>query len=189
MKRFLLALLLIAPLIASAADAPAAHYFADLKLTDQNGRRVDLYQDLMKGKTVVINSFFASCTASCVVMSRTFIYMQEKFGDRVGSDVTLVSISVDPEHDTPEKLKAYAKRVGARPGWFLLTGTREQVDAALRKLGQYTEGREGHLNVIVAGNDRTGLWKKALGIAKSEEVYKVVASVADDKGETPAGGR
>ncbi|HKO58181.1 MAG TPA: SCO family protein [Thermoanaerobaculia bacterium] len=187
MKRLLFALLLIAPLTA-AAQAPAAQYFGNLKLVDQNGRRVDLYQDLMKGKTVVINSFFASCTASCAMMSRTFLYLQDKLGDRVGQDVTLVSITVDPEHDTPEKLKSYAQRIGAKQGWYLLTGTRAEVDAALRKLGQYTEVREGHVNIIVAGNDRTGLWKKALGVAKSEDVYKVVASVADDKGEPSAGG-
>ena len=101
----------------------------------------------------------------------------------------LVSISVDPEHDTPRILKAYATKMGAKPGWYLLTGSRAEVDAALRKLGQFTETRETHANIIVAGNDRTGLWKKALGVAKSEEIYKVVASVADDPGAPqPAGG-
>jgi protein SCO1/2 len=189
MKRLALALVLFLALPLAAQQGTAAHYFSNLKLTDQNGHRVDLYQDLMKGKTVVINSFFASCTASCAVMSRTFLYMQDKLGDRVGKDVILVSITVDPEHDTPAQLKAYAERVGAKPGWYLLTGTRAEVDAALNKLGQYTESRETHMNIIVAGNDRTGLWKKALGIAKSDDIWKVVASVADDKGETPAGGR
>ncbi|MEA2490471.1 MAG: hypothetical protein QOH21_2263 [Acidobacteriota bacterium] len=182
--------LLLLAVSASAADGGASHYFAKLALVDQNGRRVDLYDDFMKGHTVVINSFFASCTGSCPVMGRTFLHLQNKLGDRIGKDVILVSISVDPEHDTPEKLKAYANRIGAKPGWYFLTGTKAEVDTALRKLGQFTEVREGHVNIIVAGNDRTGLWKKALGVAKAEDVYTVVASVADDQGTTPAtGGR
>lgn len=190
MKRLisLLALFLFA-LSATAQESPAAHYFANLALTDQNGRKVNLYEDLMKGKTVIFNSFFASCTASCVVMSKSFLYMQNKFAERVGDDVILVSITVDPEHDTPEKLHAYAKRIGAKRGWYFLTGSRAQVDAVLRKVGQYTESPATHMNIIVAGNDRTGLWKKALGIASSEDIYKVVASVADDPGVAPAGGR
>jgi protein SCO1 len=185
MKRALgaAAIVLIIAVSARAADPPpAAHYFANLSLTDQNGRRVDLYNDLMKGRTVVINSFFASCTASCPVMARTFIYLQSQLGERVGRDVVLVSITVDPEHDTPEKLKEYAARMGTKGGWYFLTGTRAEIDAALKKIGQNSEGRDGHLNIVVIGNDRTGLWKKANGVASSTEIYKVVASVADDKG-------
>jgi len=174
-----------------AAAAPKHdHYLARLPLVDQNGRRVDLYDDLIKGHTVVLNSFFASCTGSCPVMAKTFLHIQNKLGDRVGKEVTLVSITVDPEHDTPEKLREYAKRIGAKPGWYFLTGTQDEVDAALSKLGQFAEQREAHKNIIIAGNDRTGLWKKALAIAPSDEVWKVVASVVDDRGpNAPTGGQ
>jgi protein SCO1/2 len=169
--------LLLAAATASAKD----HYLSNLKLVDQNGRQVDLYEDLIKQHTVVINSFFASCNGSCPVMARTFLHLQNKLGDRVGKEVILISITVDPETDTPEKLKAYARQMGAKPGWYFLTGSPAQVDAALSKLGQYAENREAHKNIIIAGNDRTGLWKKALAIAPSDEVWKVVASVADDQ--------
>ena len=159
---------------------PSDHYLAHLPLVDQDGRRVDLYDDLIKGHTIVLNSFFASCTGSCPVMAKTFLLMQRRLGDRVGDDVILVSITVDPENDTPAKLKEYAERIGAKKGWYFLTGTPAQVDAALAKLGQYAEAREAHKNIIIAGNDRTGLWKKALAIAPSEDVWKVVESVVDD---------
>ena len=188
MKRFAILLFVLVAASSASAEGPA-QYFANLKLVDQNGRQVDLYQDLMKGHTIVINSFFASCTGSCPVMGRTFLLLQTKLADRIGKDVILVSISVDPERDTPAKLKAYAERIGAKPGWYFLTGTRDQVTVALQKIGQFTEAPEGHANVIVVGNDRTGLWKKALGIAKSEDVYTVVASVVDDKGAPATGGR
>lgn len=178
-KRSIILLLLVLILGATAASA-GDHYLAKLSLVDQNGKRVDLYDDLIKNHTVVLNSFFASCTGSCPVMARTFLHLQNKLGDRVGTDVILVSITVDPENDTPEKLKAYAEKMGAKRGWYFLTGTRAEVDAALGKLGQYAEIREAHKNIIIAGNDRTGLWKKALAIAPSDEIWKVVSSVADD---------
>jgi protein SCO1 len=189
MRKWLAVLLVLAATSAFAGD----HYLAKLTLVDHNGRRVDLYDDLIKGHTIVLNSFFASCTGSCPVMAKTFLHLQKKLGDRVGDDVILVSITVDPENDTPEKLKEYAERVGAKKGWYFLTGTPAQVDAALSKLGQYTEMREAHKNIIIAGNDRTGLWKKALAIASSEEVWKVVESVVDDNpraaAAAPTGGQ
>jgi protein SCO1/2 len=184
MRKSLVILVLV--LAANAAFA-GDHYLAKLSLVDQNGRRVDLYDDLIKNHTVVLNSFFASCTGSCPVMARTFLHLQNKLGDRVGTDVILVSITVDPETDTPEKLKAYAEKMGAKRGWYFLTGSRAEVDAALGKLGQYAEAREAHKNIIVAGNDRTGLWKKALAIAPSEEIWKVVESVVDDPGVSGKG--
>jgi protein SCO1/2 len=182
-KLFVLCLLLC-----TASAFAKDHYLSKLSLVDQDGRRVDLYNDLIRNHTVVLNSFFASCTGSCPVMAKTFLHLQNKLGDRVGDDVILVSITVDPEHDTPEQLKAYAQRVGAKKGWYFLTGSRAEVDAALSKLGQYAENRESHMNIIIAGNDRTGLWKKALAIAPSDEVWKVVASVADDRIPAAAAG-
>lgn len=194
MKKLAIALLLLVSAAAYAGEpqaGAASSYFSKISLIDQNGRRVNLYDDLIKGHTIVLNSFFASCTGSCPVMARTFLHIQNKLGDRVGNDVILVSITVDPENDTPAKLKAYAEKMGAKKGWYFLTGTTDEVDGALRKIGQYTELREGHMNVIIAGNDRTGLWKKAHGVAGSDDVYKVIASVVDDPGAAaaPAAGK
>jgi protein SCO1/2 len=181
-KRALLFVLIAIAGSAIAEEKPAAHYFANLKLVDQDGHRVDLYNDLMKDKVVVINTFFASCTGSCPVMARTFQHVQEQLGDRVGRDVWLISITVDPATDTPAALKKYAQQWKARPGWRFLTGSEEEVAAALKKIGQYVESRETHTNVILVGNDRTGLWKKLFGLAKPAEIQESVESVANDRG-------
>jgi len=141
-----------------------------------------LYSDVMKDKVVVINSFFASCNASCPAMSKSLAALQSRFADRLGRDLVLVSITVDPEHDTPAKLRAYAQRWQARRGWYFLTGSKANVDAALKKLGQYVEEPSAHMNIIVIGNERTGLWKKAFGLAPSDELAKVVESVLNDRG-------
>lgn len=179
----LLALLLAAPLPAQEPpQRPAAHYFGDIELQNQDGQTMNLYSDLMKDKIVVINSFFASCTASCPMMSKSFAALQSRFADHLGRDLVFVSITVDPTNDTPAKLHAYAQKWQAHRGWYFLTGNKANVDAALKKLGQYVEEPSAHLNVIVIGNERTGLWKKAFGLAPAEELAKVVESVLNDRG-------
>lgn len=175
----LLALLIALPLFAAS---PSEKYFSGATLVDQNGETVDLYA-LMKDRTIVMHSFFATCTASCPIMTKSVAAIQERFADRVGKDLILVSITVDPENDTPAKLKAYARAMNARPGWYFLTGTKAQVDYALKKIGQYAEGRDNHTNVIVIGNDKTGLWKKAFGLAKSSDIVEIVDGVLKDTGK------
>ena len=159
---------------------PAGRYFADIELVDQDGRQVRLYEDVMAGRTVVINSIFTTCRGSCPIMSRNFEALQSRFGDHLGKDFRIVSISVDPE-DTPAKLKAFAQQFSARQGWLFLTGKREEVERALRRLGQFVEDKNDHSNIVLIGNDRTGLWKKAFGLARSDDLIKVVQSVLDDR--------
>lgn len=160
----------------------ALNYFTDVQLVNQNGDTMRLYSDLIGGKIVIINSFFASCSGSCPVMAGSFAKIQQHLGDRIGKDVLLISISVDPTEDTPEKLKEYAKRMKAQKGWYFLTGKKANVDFALRKLGQYVEDKDSHLSVFIIGNERTGLWKKAFGLAKPDELIPIVDSVVNDKG-------
>jgi protein SCO1/2 len=166
-----------------AMNGNAAHnYFTDVQLVNQDGDTMRLYSDLIDGKIVIINSFFASCSGSCPVMAGNFAQIQKHLGDRLGKDVNLISISVDPTADTPEKLKEYAARFHARPGWYFLTGKKANVDLALRKLGQYVNDKNDHFSIIIIGNQRTGLWKKALGVAKPEDLIPIVDSVLNDKG-------
>jgi protein SCO1/2 len=139
------------------------------------------YSDLLKGKTVIIDSFFATCQGSCLPMNRNLEKVQEALGDRLGKDAYILSISVDPTVDTPPALKAYSKKLNARTGWFFLTGDKANIDFVLKKLGQFVDDKQDHLNIFIIGNERTGLWKKAFGLAKSEELVKVVDSVINDK--------
>src|SRR5215213_8291205 len=162
-------------------SSPAANYFTDVQLINQDGKPVRFYSDVLKGKTVVVNAFFTTCTSVCPPMNRNMEKIQEVLGDRVGRDVFLVSISVDPLTDTPPRLKEYAQRFHARPGWTFLTGKKENVDWALYKLGQYVENKGDHKTIWLIGNETTGLWKKALGLAKSDELMRLVNEVADDK--------
>lgn len=163
------------------AQSRAQKYFTDVVLINQYGEPMRFYSDLLKGKIVVINAFFTSCQGSCPMMAANFAAIQDWVGDRLGKDVYMISVSVDPLTDTPAKLKEYAERFKAKRGWYLLTGEKENVEKALYKLGYYVEDREQHVNIFTIGNEPTGLWKKALGLAKPEDLIKIVDSVIKDQ--------
>ena len=169
---------------ATNGQSAAQKYFTDVVLLNQDNEKMRFYSDLLKGKVVIINAFFATCLGSCLPMSRNLEKVQEALGARLGKEVNIISISVDPIVDTPASLKQYAKKLHARAGWYFLTGDKENVDFALKKLGQFVEVKENHLNIFIIGNERTGLWKKAFGLARSDELIKVVESVLNDQ---PAG--
>jgi protein SCO1/2 len=160
----------------------AEKYFTDVILVNQDGEKMRFYSDLLQGKTVIINSFFATCQGSCLPITRNLEKVQEALGDRLGKDARIISISVDPEVDTPAELKAFGKKFHARPGWYFLTGPKENVEFVLKKLGQFVADKQDHYNIVIVGNERTGLWKKAFGLAKSEALVEVVESVLNDQG-------
>ncbi len=166
-----------------ADESPAQKYFTDVVLVNQNGEKMRFYSDLLHDKVVIINSFFATCQGVCLPISRNLEKVQTALGERLGKDVRIISISVDPTVDTPPALKEYAKKLNARPGWFFLTGDKQNVEFALKKLGHFVTDKQDHLNIIIIGNERTGLWKKAFGLAQSDELIKVVESVVNDKPE------
>ena len=167
--------------VAQSEDSPAHKYFTDTVLINQNGEQMRFYTDLLKGKVVIINSFFATCQGSCLPMNRNLEKVQEALGKRLGKEVNIISLSVDPGVDTPSLLKAYAKKLNARPGWYFLTGDKQNVDFILKKLGQFVDNKQDHLNIFIIGNERTGLWKKAFGLAPSNELVKVVETVLNDQ--------
>ncbi|TDR39320.1 protein SCO1/2 [Tahibacter aquaticus] len=166
------------PRAATADDTPAqtrngaAIYLAGLALVDQNGKTVDLYKDYIAGHGIVLHSFFTRCEGSCPVMMTTLQALQKRLGPRLGRDVQIVSITVDPGHDTPEVLAAYARRVQAKPGWHFLGGSSEQVNTALRRIGQYADAPENHMNLIIVGNESSGDWRKLHGLAPLREVVE-----------------
>ena len=181
-----ISIVLIAQCLAFAAgvdDPPAKQYFTDVVLVNQDGKPMRFYSDLIKGRTVIVIPFFTECTGACPVMNQTLAQIQDWLADRLGKDAVIMSMSVDPATDTVPGLREYAKHYNASPGWYFLGGQRENVDLALRKLGQFVEVRENHTNIMIVGNEKTGLWKKAFALADSASLIRLVDSVLSDKGE------
>jgi len=166
---------------ASLGENPAQQYFTDVILINQDGEPQRFYNDLLKNKVVLINSFFTSCAGSCPVAMRLIAGIQERFEGQTGPALHIVSISLDPTIDTPPKLKAYAEEIKAGPGWQLITGDKANVDLALKKLGHYVADIETHINTIIVGNEATGLWKKVFLLAGTDSLDEVIMSVLADK--------
>lgn len=170
-------MLLFSMLLAATLRETGLQYFGDVPLRDQHGKEVRLYSDLIEGKIIVVNSFFATCNGSCPVMTGTFRKIQSDLGDRLGKDVHMISITVDPETDTPAQLRRFAKEAGAKPGWSFVTGDKKNVELALKKLGLSTDVKENHTAVVIIGNEPKGVWKKAFGLAPPDDVRKLVQEV------------
>lgn len=162
---------------ADAAPSAAARWFTDTLLVDQDGRQRRFYSDVLKGHVVVISSFFTECAAVCPVIQGTMAKLQDALGERLGRDAFLVSLSVDPKNDTPERLKDYARRMQARPGWIFLTGEPEALGAVLYKLGYKTEDRDAHSTIVLIGNEPKQYWKKAMGLADAKALVPLVEEV------------
>ena len=152
-----------APLQAGASEASLRRHFTDLPLTNQDGRTVRFFSDLLKDRIVLVNFVFTSCSGSCPVLSQTFSELQGLLGERLGREVHLISISVDPLTDTPAVLKRYSENFAAQPGWTFLTGKRENIDWVIYKLGQYNEEVEAHSPLILMGDVRAGRWRALIG--------------------------
>lgn len=125
----------------------------DLAMTDQGGRKVRLYSDIMSGKLVILNFFYTTCKGVCPTTGVWLSKLQDQIGERLGKDVAIVSISLDPEVDTPERIGQWAARWRRRPGWTLLTSK----DEAARKLADaFLAGGlgGGHSPVVFVGDGR-----------------------------------
>jgi hypothetical protein len=102
--------------------APSKMTIPDVELLDQDGNKVRFYTDLVKGRTVAINFIFTTCTTICPPLGATFARVQKELGERAGRDVQLISVSVDPATDTPERMKAWGAKFHAAAGWTFVTG-------------------------------------------------------------------
>jgi len=149
----------------------------DVKVLDQDGNALHFYTDLIKNKTVAINFIFTNCTTICPPLAATFARLQKEMGGRVGKDVHLISISVDPVTDTPERLKAWGAKFKAGPGWTFVTGEKQEMDKLLNALGAAVSRREDHTPATIIGNDSKGVWTRAYGLAKIPLLMSVIENV------------
>lgn len=141
-----------------------ANFFPNIELTNQDGKRVRFYDDLVKDKIVVINLIYTHCVDSCPLETARLAQVQKILGDAVGKEIFFYSISIDPKRDTPTVLKAYSEKYHAGPGWMFLTGKKEDIDLLSKKIGLYTEpdpnDRDGHAPSVLIGSEPTGQWMR-----------------------------
>ena len=154
----------------------------DTPVYDQDGRKLKFHTDLVKGKTVAINFIFTTCTTICPPLAATFAKVQKDLGDRVGRDIVLISVSVDPAIDVPERMKSFLAKFGAQPGWIFVSGNKGDIDGLLRSLGAYVSDKNDHTPMILIGNDAAGYWTRAYGLAPASRLVKMIGEAAAKEG-------
>jgi protein SCO1/2 len=156
----------------SKPDAPSAKedsqwggtHFPNVELVTQDGKKVRFYDDLIKGKVVALELIYTTCKYNCPLETARLVQLQKLLGDRMGKDVFFYSITIEPEHDTPEVLKAYAEKYHVGPGWLFLTGKPDDIKLISKRLGldKLPNGNDpdGHMPSLLIGNEATGIWMR-----------------------------
>jgi protein SCO1/2 len=133
----------------------------NMELLDQHGRKVHFYSDLIAGKVAVINTIFTTCSTICPLMGASFSKLSRSLGEESRGKVSLISISIDPGFDSPERLDEWSRTFGKPgPAWTLLTGPKTEIDALLKALEIFTAEKLDHAPVALIG-DGTGPWVRA----------------------------
>jgi protein SCO1 len=140
----------------------------DVAVVDQHGRGLRFYRDLVEKKVVVLAFFYTECRGACPIVGRTLAGLQDALGDRLGRDVFLVSVTRDPQTDTPEKLAEWGRAYGVKPGWTLVTGEPDAIDRLVRELTGDAASPALHAPALYILNDRTGEWVRDTGHATAK---------------------
>lgn len=173
----------------SSRERIRQRYFPNLVLTNQLGKKVLLYDDLIKDKTVIFNMFYAKCEGICVPVTRNLVKVQELFGNRMGKDIFMLSFTLKPEEDTPSKLAHYAHMHHVKPGWSFLTGRPDDLETIRRNLG-FTDpdpvvdkDKSNHIGFIKYGNEPLQRWGGCSAMSKPTWIVKTVGWVDRPKNE------
>ena len=142
----------------------------DLELINQDGELVRFKSDVIDDKLIVMDFIYTTCKTACPIQTAIFMRLQEELGSRLGDEVSLVSISIDPATDIPPRLKAYGKKHHAKPGWIWLTGKKLNVDQVLLGLRAYSSDIVEHPSMILVGDGRRGDWTRYYGFPKVETI-------------------
>jgi protein SCO1/2 len=180
------------------ADLPAApqdNYFPNIILYTQDNQPRRFYDDLLRGKVVLINFMYVTCGDICPLATANLVQVQNALGERLGREVFIYSITLEPRTDTPAILKQYAAGYQTKPGWFFLTGQEEDIHLLRRKLGIYDRDpiidadKTQHSGLIVYGNEATGKWAMIPGLLHPARIVQAVRRVMQARPGMPAPSR
>jgi len=140
----------------------------DVVLINQDGKKVRIASLLQSDQPVIVDFIYGTCTTICPVLSAGFVNLQRRLGP-ASRNVRLVSITIDPEHDSPKVLKEYLKRYRAQPGWDFLTGSRADIDAVMKAFNAYIPDKMSHYPINLIRVPKDGSWVRIFGLLSSRE--------------------
>ncbi|SFP40890.1 Cytochrome oxidase Cu insertion factor, SCO1/SenC/PrrC family [Geopseudomonas sagittaria] len=150
----------VAQAVAGGGTLDARSYFTDTELLNQDGETVRFYSDVLAGRVVLLNVIFTSCEDACPLITRKLAEVRKALGNDA-AQVHFISLSSDPVKDSPQALKAYARKHGADDAnWTFLTGPKAQMDVVLGRLGQLSRSPEEHSTLLIAGDVANKRWSK-----------------------------
>jgi len=158
-------------------------HFPNVPLITHEGERVRFYDDLIKDKFVTINMVYTSCKLTCPLVTANLVRVQDLLKERVGRDLFMYSITIDPKRDTPRVLKRFASAHGVGKGWQFLTGKPDDIEQLRRKLGfRWADpvrdaNKDNHTGNLRYGNEPLMLWGTVPGIANPSWVAKCILFV------------
>lgn len=175
--------LLAAPALAPASFAGGRVDVPDVALTDTAGRVVRLRSDVIGERVVALQFVFTRCTTVCPAMGVQFARVQALLGE---APFRLISVSIDPEHDTPERLAAWGRRQGAGASWALLTGAKEDVDRLQKACGVFAAEAARHSPTVVVLDGASGRFTRVSGLAPAQAVADAMTRMGQPDREQAA---
>jgi protein SCO1 len=164
--------------VASPKGSPwNEQYFTNLPVVDQFGKTHRFYDDLIRDKIVIVNFIFTNCETVCPLMTSRLREVKERLGDRIGKDIFIYSITVDPERDTPQVMKTFFDPFEPGDGWLFLTGKPEDLKLIRYKLGERARSLSEHRSEAALGNDRTGEWTKLSAFEDYDQAARIVLAM------------
>jgi protein SCO1/2 len=172
----------------AAGRGPRAGYLPNFELTTHEGKQVRFYDDLLRGKLVLINFMYTHCGGLCPGQTANLVKVQRHLGARVGRDVFMYSLTLEPEADTPQVLREYAEAYDIRPGWLYLTGKSAEIEIIRRRLGFVDRDpardveRSTHIGVVLYGYEPLDRWAACPALGEPDLLAYNILSL---KGERP----
>jgi cytochrome oxidase Cu insertion factor (SCO1/SenC/PrrC family) len=161
------------------AEKKARQYFTDLPVVTQDGNELRFFTDVLKDRIVLLSLFYTNCTGMCPLNNAKLAEVQDLLGSDSGRSIFLVSLSVDPENDTPEVLKDYAAKFNAKEGWLFLTGDKDNIKDITYRLGQTSPQIETHNPLFMIGNVPIERWSKVLPNVPAELIVARLRLMAE----------
>jgi protein SCO1 len=149
----------------------------DLQVVTQTGDHLRFNSELVKGRIAIVTGFFTTCTSMCPITQESLAHVAKLLGPRLGKDVVIISLSVDPENDTPERMKAWSEKFHTGPGWVLASGNKADVQTLLKSLGLFVDLPQRHQSALMVGGQSSG-WVRISSWASPEKLVKLVDDIA-----------
>ena len=181
MKSRLLLLLILSAIICCAQDHgwPVAAQVSvpDLQVVTQRGEHLRFNSEVVLGRIAIVTGFFTTCTSMCPITQENLSHVAKQLGPRLGKDVVIVSLSVDANNDTPQRMKAWGEKFHIGHGWVLAGGKKADVDALLKSLGLFVDIPQRHQSALMVGSEATG-WIRVSSWTSPEKLIKLVDTIS-----------